>query len=74
MSESLTSTSESLTSTSVLALVGIIILLSQMSTSKIARKVNKNATYVLATLTLLSYAKLLHTIQLSIWITPMVQL
>ena len=46
----------------VLALVGIIILLSQMSTSKIARKVNKNATSVLATLTLLSYAKLLHTI------------
>ena len=33
-----------------------------MSTSKIARKVNKNATSVLATLTLLSYAKLLHTI------------
>ena len=33
-----------------------------MSTSKIARKVNKNATSVLTTLTLLSYAKLFHTI------------
>ena len=45
----------------VLALVGIIILFSHMSTGKIARKVNKNATSVLATLFLQSYAKFLLT-------------
>ena len=53
----------------VWALVGIIILVSRFSSGKIARMFGKNPIAVLATLFLLSYAKLLRTIITTLSVT-----